>query len=151
MAQSSFWERFFSSIRFVLHAPALLSGILGVLLTLVIGTGWLLHGHTAVPADLFMQSVVQRDGALGWHQLCPELQTQEPLSLLANEVQQQREVESRQGLSLSMDYIGAHPRSQGGQIRLYVVTAHLPDGWIGQRTYIVYTQASGCVEDVKNF
>jgi len=33
---------------------------------------------------------------------------------------------------------------------VYVMTAHLPNGWVGQRTYIVYTQASGCVEDVKN-
>lgn len=151
MAQESFWERCASSIRFALHAPALWFGTLGVLLTLIIGIGWLLQSHTTVPADLFMQSVVQRDGALGWHQLCPDLQTQEPLPLLSDEVQQQRAVESRQGLSLSMDYIGAHPRPQGGQIRLYVITAHLPDGWIGQRTYIVYTQASGCVEDVKNF
>jgi hypothetical protein len=32
----------------------------------------------------------------------------------------------------------------------YVVTARRPGGWIEQRTYIVYTQASGCIEDVKN-
>jgi hypothetical protein len=151
MSQRSFWERFPSSIKVVLHAPVFWFGLLGVLLTLLIGRSLLLQAHAPAPADLFMQSVVQRDGTLGWHQLCPELQAQEPLSLLTSQVQQERMVELRQGLSLSMDYIGAHPRPQGGQIRLYVVTAHLPDGWTGQRTYIVYTQTSGCVEDVKNF
>ncbi len=63
---------------------------------------------------------------------------------------EQRIAESGQDLTLTVDYVGAHARPQGGQIRMYVVTAHRPDGLVGQKTYIVYTQGSGCVEDVKN-
>jgi hypothetical protein len=43
-----------------------------------------------------------------------------------------------------------HARPQGGEIRLYVVTACRPHGWVGLRMYIVYMQASGCVEDGEN-
>ena len=118
--------------------------------TIILATTWAVQAKTPVSADLFMQSVVKRDGALGWHQLCPALQAQEPLSVLTSQVQQQRNAESRQGLTLTMDYIGAHARPQGGQIRTYVVTARLPDGWVAQRTYIVSTQTSGCVDDVNN-
>jgi hypothetical protein len=103
-----------------------------------------------VPADVFMQSVVTRDGNLGWHQLCSGVQSQVPLSALVSTTQQQRQAESREGLRLTLAYIGAQARPKGGQIRMYVMTAGLPNGWVGQRTYIVYTQASGCVEDVKN-
>ena len=118
--------------------------------TIILATTWAVQAQTPVSADLFMQSVVKRDGALGWHQLCPALQAQEPLSVLTGQVQQQRNAESRQGLTLTMDYIGAHARPHGGQIRMYVITARLPDGWVAQRTYIVSTQASGCVDDVNN-
>src|SRR5258708_19813583 len=31
-----------------------------------------------------------------------------------------------------------------------VVRARRPHGWVGLRMYIVYTQTSGCVEDVEN-
>ncbi len=118
--------------------------------TIILATTWAVQAKTPVSADLFMQSVVKRDGTLGWHQLCPALQAQEPLTVLTSQVQQQRNAESRQGLTLTMDYIGAHARPQGGQIRTYVVTARLPDGWVAQRTYIVSTQTSGCVDDVNN-
>ncbi len=137
----------------VLRYPLVWLGLAVVLATttLMLGTTWAAQSVNApVPADLFMQSVVQRDGNLGWHQLCPALQAQEPLSVLASQVQQQRSAESGQGLAFTVDYVGAHARPQGGQIRLYVVTARRPNGWVGQRTYIVYTQASGCVEDVTN-
>jgi len=128
---------------------------LGVLVVLVapayiMGTRWVAQATTPAPADLFMQSVVKRDGNLGWHQLCPALQAQEPLAALSSQVEQQRIAESGQGLTLTVDYIGANPRPHGGQIRLYVVTAHRPHGWVQQRTYSVYTQASGCVENVTN-
>jgi hypothetical protein len=96
-----------------------------------------------------MQSVVKSDGALGWHQLCSALQEQMPLDELVSQVDKQRIAESQQGLTLSADYIGAHAQSQGGQIRVYVVTARKPHGWVEQRTYVVYTQTNGCVEDVK--
>jgi hypothetical protein len=78
------------------------------------------------------------------------VRSQVPLSALVAQVEKQRIAEAGEGLTLTDDYIGAHARPQGGQIRLYVVTAHRPDGWVGQRTYIVYTQAGGCVEDVKS-
>jgi hypothetical protein len=120
-------------------------------LTLAIGTRLVaVQANTPAPADLFMQSVVKRDGSLGWHQLCPALQAQMPLSALASQVEEQRIAESRESLTLVVDYVGARSRPQGGQIRLYLVTAHRPNGWVDQRTYIVYTQASGCIEDVKN-
>src|SRR5258706_4180740 len=106
--------------------------------------------NTPTPADLFMQSVVKRDAALGWHQLCSPVQAQVPLASLVDQVERQRIAEAGEGLTLSVDYIGAHAQPQGGQIRLYVVTAHRRDRWVQQRTYIVYTQAGGCVEDVKS-
>ena len=146
-------NRWRSTISHVLHYPIVWLGLLVVLATptLIVGTTRVLQHTTPAPADLFMQSVVQRDGSLGWHQLCPALQAQVPLAVLASQVQQQRSAEARQGLTLTLDYVGAHAQPQGGQIRLYVVTARRPSGWVGQRTYIVYTQASGCVQDVKNF
>lgn len=109
-------------------------------------------GQTAplAPADLFMQSVIKRDGELGWHQLCPALQRQVPLAQLRSQAQAQQVAESRQGLTLTADYVGAHSQPQGGEVRFYVVTAHERNGGVEQRTYIVYTQASGCVMDVKN-
>jgi hypothetical protein len=157
MSQSTSLEhlrnRWRSTILHVLRYPIVWLGLLVVLATptLIVGITHVLQHTTPAPADLFMQSVVQRDGGLGWHQLCPALQAQVPLAVLASQVQQQRSAEARQGLTLTLDYIGAHAQPQGGQIRLYVVTAHRPSGWVGQRTYIVYTQASGCVQDVKNF
>jgi len=152
MSQRTSLEHAQSRILHVLRYPIVWLGLAVVLATttLMLGATWAARSNAAAPADLFMQSVVKRDGNLGWHQLCPALQAQQPLSMLANQVQKQRIAESRQGLTLTVDYIGAHTRPQGGQIRLYVVTARRPDGWVGQRTYIVYTQTSGCVEDVTN-
>jgi hypothetical protein len=127
--------------------------VLGVVLTLATLRGVTTRAsrvQVPVPADVFMQSVVTRDGNLGWHQLCSGVQSQVSLSALVRTTQQQRQAETREGLRLTPSYIGADARPQGGQIRVYVMTAHLPNGWVGQRTYIVYTQASGCVEDVKN-
>jgi hypothetical protein len=136
----------------VLRYPIIWLGLVFVLATptLVLATNWAVQSSAAAPADIFMQSVAKRDGTLGWHQLCPVLQAQEPLPVLASQVQEQRISESGQGLTLTIDYVGAHSQPQGGQIRLYVVTAHRPGGWVEQRTYIVYTQTSGCVENVKN-
>src|SRR5438105_149820 len=83
-----------------------------------------IQANTPAPADLLMQSVVKRNGTLGWHQLCPAVQAQMPLSVLASQVEEQRIAESRESLTLVVDYVGAHSRPQGGQVRLYVVTAH---------------------------
>jgi hypothetical protein len=145
-------NRWQSTILHILGYPVAWLGLVVVLATptLILATNWTVQANIPAPADLFMQSVVRRDGSLGWHQLCPALQAQEPLSVLAGQVEQQRIAESGQGLTLTVNYVGAHSRPQGGQIRLYVVTARRPHGWIEQRTYSVYTQATGCVEDVKN-
>ena len=145
----SCWQ---STIVHVLRHPIVRLGLVVVLATptLILGTMWVIQSNTPSPADLFMQSVVKRDGSLGWHQLCPSVQAQLPLATLTSQVEEQRISESRQGLKLTVDYVGSHPRPQGGEIRLYVVTAHRPHGWVGLRMYIVYTQASGCVEDVEN-
>ena len=138
-----------------LRYPIVWIGLVILLATpsLILGIGTRLaavQANTPAPADLFMQSVVKRDGQLGWQQLCSSQQAQVPLSVLTSQLQQQRSAESGQGLTLTVDYVGAHARPQGGQIRLYVVTARRPDGWVEQRSYIVWTQASGCVEDVNN-
>lgn len=135
----------------ILRSPVLWAGLAVViaLSTSLVLTHRGVQHNAPVPADLFMQSVVKRDGALGWHQLCSALQAQMPLEELVTQVKKQRIAESQQGLAFSVAYIGAHAQPQGGQVRVYVVTAHKPQGWVEQRTYIVYTQANGCVEDVK--
>jgi hypothetical protein len=146
-------NRLQSTSLHVLRYPMMWIGLVVLLaaFTLILGMRLAtVQANTPAPADLFMQSVVKRDGALGWHQLCPAMQAQLPLSTLVSQVEGQRVAESGQGLTLVVDYVGAHPQPQGGQIRVYVVTAHRSNGWVGQRTYIVYTQASGCVGDVKD-
>ena len=50
--------------------------------------------NTPTPADLFMQSVVKRDAAMGWHQLCSSVQSQVPLSALVGQVEKQRIAEA---------------------------------------------------------
>ncbi|HLI05337.1 MAG TPA: hypothetical protein VKV40_02080 [Ktedonobacteraceae bacterium] len=145
-------KHFQSMILRILRSPMvwMVLAVVLTLPTLVAVTNRMVKAQSPVPADLFMQSVVKRDPNLGWHQLCSSVQSQVSLSTLTSTVQQQRRAETKEGLKLSLQYIGADARPQGGQIRVYVVTARLPTGWIGQRTYIVYTQASGCVEDVQN-
>ncbi len=135
-----------------LRRPIVLLGLVTLLAvpTLVLAASRVAQTTPLVPADVFMQSVVRRDGELGWHQLCPALQRQVPLAQLRSQVEAQRISESKQGLNLTVDYVGAHPRSQGGEIRFYVVTAHWSDGRVEQRTYIVQAEASGCVENVEN-
>lgn len=103
----------------------------------------------SVPGDLFMQSVMERDADLGWHQLCPALQAQLPLEMLRQQTAEQRATEAKLGVTLSMQYIGARPTTGGGEVRLYLLTGHRRDGVAGQRIYVVQTQASGCVEDVQ--
>jgi hypothetical protein len=145
-------KRFQPLILRILRAPIMWVCLVVVLAipTFILVTNRAVPAKTPAPADLFMQSVVKRDAALGWHQLCSSVQAQVPLASLAGQVEKQRIAEAGEGLTLTVDYIGAHAQPQGGQIRLYVVTAHRPNGWVGQRTYIVYTQAGGCVEDVKS-
>jgi hypothetical protein len=101
------------------------------------------------PADVFMQSVASEDGGLGWSQLCPVLQSQLPRDVLEQHSLTQRTLEAQQGVTLSIDHVGDRPRPSGGEIRFYVATVHGADGSTGQKTYVVKTQASGCVESVE--
>jgi hypothetical protein len=103
----------------------------------------------STPADAFMQSVVARDGALGWQQLCPGAQAALPLAVLVEETAAIRTAEAASGVSVSMRFVSAQPRPEGGERRVYVATARLPrdrDEQLIQKTFVVRTQASGCVE-----
>jgi hypothetical protein len=135
-----------------LRRPIALLGLIALLAicTLILTASRIVQTASPVPADVFMQSVVKRDGTLGWHQLCPALQTQVPLSEISNQAEAQRISEAGQRMTLTVDYVGAHPQLQGGQLRFYVVTAHWPAGRVEQRTYLVQTQGTGCVENVEN-
>lgn len=103
----------------------------------------------ATPADLFMQSIATEDGTLGWNQLCPSLQVQLPRDVLEQQTQLQRTSHTQAGVTLTINHVGDWPRTSGGQIRVYVATEHAADGSTGQKTYVVQTQASGCVESVQ--
>ena len=107
------------------------------------------HSAKVVPADLFIQSVVKGDGSLGWHQLCPSVQSQLPLAELAQQADALRNDARHYGVTFTSDFIGARPRPAGGSLRVYVVTAHWPNGSTQPRTYSVLTQQSGCVEDIQ--
>jgi hypothetical protein len=113
---------------------------------------WPQRGPSAVPtpADLFMQSVVRRDGALGWHQLCPEVQAQLPEGVLIRQATAQQAADRRQGVTLSLEALGTQPQASGGPVHRYLLTAYGRQGWQAQRLYLVRTRASGCVEDVQN-
>jgi hypothetical protein len=117
---------------------------------------WLTFAHRAqtvapTPADLFMQSVIKRDGALGWHQLCPDLQAKIPMDELQRQAAQQKSYEASQGVTLTMDYLGRHAQTSGhNEINLYLVTAKNHAGLLAQRIYVLTTQPTGCVEDVQH-
>jgi len=75
----------------VLRLPIVWLGLVVVLATptLVLGTRWAVQANTPVPADVFMQSVIKRDGGLGWHQLCPALQAEVLLARMTNQAKTQ--------------------------------------------------------------
>jgi hypothetical protein len=105
--------------------------------------------HSPTPADLFMHSVASEDGDLGWNQLCPAVQRQLPHDVLVQQTESLRDAHAQTGVTLSIDHLGDWPRTSGGEIRVYVATAHGPDGSSGQKAYVLQTQASGCVESVQ--
>lgn len=125
-------------------------GVMEVAASKAVATDHRAQTTRALPADLFIQSVVKDDGSLGWHQLCPALQAEVPQNVLVQQANAQRDIAARQGLQLTADFVGAHPRLTGGEIRIYVITAHWPSGSAQQRIYSVMTQANGCIEDVKS-
>lgn len=100
-------------------------------------------------AALFMQSVVTRDGELGWHQLCPDVQATLPQIVLIREANTQHAADLLQGVTLSMQPLATHALAKGDKLYLYLVTARKTDGWEAQRVYMVWTRSSGCVKDVK--
>jgi hypothetical protein len=145
-----------TSLRFLQslgRGPATVLLLVVVLATLgaLSDAGRLLPVHEArpVPADLLMQSIVTRDGDLGWRQLCPAVQAQVPSAALHDVASTQRTAEAGQGLSLTADLVGVRSQATGGEYRFYVVTAQRPDGTVLQRTYTLTTQSDGCVEEVK--
>jgi hypothetical protein len=129
--------------------------LLGLLIVTVCPVVWLVvaqaqaRSSAAVPADLFMQSVASHDVALGWNQLCASVQAQLPLALAVEQTEAQRGADDEQGVTLAIDHLGDRPRPTGGEIRIYLATAHRADGWTGQKMYVVTTRASGCVESVE--
>lgn len=108
------------------------------------------HSAPMQPADWFMQSVVTDDGALGWRQLCPSIQAQLPVDTLVQQANAQRTAAAQQGVRLTMEFKGTHPQRGGGDIHVYLVTAHWPNGATQQRTFSVLTQPGGCVADVQS-
>jgi hypothetical protein len=113
-------------------------------------SGVIARAASMPPANLFMQSVIDDNGALGWHQLCPSTQVQVSESALVKQANAERAARAQQGLTLTLDFIGARPRPSGGELRVYIVTGHWPNGTTQMSTYSVLTQPSGCVEDAKN-
>jgi hypothetical protein len=132
--------------------PLLLVNIALVLMVAAIGlsrgTG-LATGNSSTPADLFMQSIATEDGDLGWAQLCPEMQNQLPREVLEQQTRAQRTLQQQQSLTLTVEHVGDRARPTGGEIRIYVATVHDADGASGQKTYVIKTQPSGCVEAVE--
>src|SRR5262245_19666031 len=115
---------------------------LGALAGTAFVVGLIARGHLLAPlpppADAFMQAVVQRDAEHGWQQLCPAAREQLPLALVQDQAAAQRAAELERGLSLTLDYVGARPTPDGGEIRLYLVVAHVPGGKDERRTYTVH-------------
>jgi hypothetical protein len=70
----------------------------------------------STPADLFMQSIVTRDGKLGWQQLCPAVQLETPASQLAQQADAQRVTEADVGLTLNVEFVETRLRPDGARI-----------------------------------
>src|SRR5260370_3776400 len=106
-------------------------------------------GTSATQADQFMQSIATEDGALGWSQLCPDVQGQLPRTVFERQSLVQPSLQIHPGMSLNIQYVGDVARPTGGEIRFYVATARSTHGATGQKAYTLKTQASGCVESVE--
>jgi len=100
-------------------------------------------------ADTFMRSVALRDGALGWRQLCPDLQKLVTESAMRTQAETQKAAEVGRIARFGIDYVGSRSLRGGTQIRFYVLTADMTDGSAASRVYIVRSQPAGCVEDVQ--
>ena len=89
-------KRFQPLILHMLRAPIMWVCLVVVLAipTFILVTNRAVPANTPTPADLFMQLVVKRDAAMGWHQLCSSVQSQVPLPALAGQVEKQRIAEA---------------------------------------------------------
>ena len=128
--------------------------LVNAVLLLLVGTAGIWRGASAVrgsepPADLFMQSIATEDGDLGWNQLCPRLQEQLTRETLEQLTATQRSIAADKGITLTVEHVGDRPRPEGGEVRFYITTLHSADGAIGQKSYVITTQASGCVESIQ--
>jgi hypothetical protein len=101
------------------------------------------------PADLFMRSVEVSDGALGWRQLCPDLQSQVPETAVRSAANAQKAAEAGRVRYLRSDLVGMRKLKSGEQLRLYLLTAELVGGAQASRVYVLHTRAGGCVHDVQ--
>lgn len=100
------------------------------------------------PADQFMKSIVTGDGALGWHQLCPNIQAVLPEDVLVQQANTMHATAVREGVWPTIESLGTRTQP-GGVAHIYRLTAHWPNGATRQQTFSVLTQPSGCVEDVQ--
>src|SRR5262249_13680956 len=103
----------------------------------------------SVQSDTFMRSVALRDGALGWRQLCPDLQKLVTENAMRVQADTQKAAEVGRIAKLGIDFVGGRSLRGGTQIRFYVLTADMTDGSAASRVYIVRSQPAGCVEDVQ--
>jgi hypothetical protein len=102
------------------------------------------------PADLFIKSVVTENGELGWHQLCPDIQSHLPLAALVQQANAMRAQAAQAGVHVSVQSLGTRSQEGGWQLHLYRMTAHWASGATRQWIFNVLTQPSGCVEDIQS-
>jgi hypothetical protein len=100
-------------------------------------------------ADVFMHSVETRDGRLGWQQLCVAAQSELPLDELVHETDALQAADRASGMRVNMTFVRSEPRPEGGERRYYLATARRGSDPLIQRTFVVRTQADGCVEAVE--
>jgi hypothetical protein len=116
------------------------------------------HASDAAPAsvsstsraDTFMHSVEIGDGALGWQQLCPDLQKNISRDSLKAEASAQKAAEAGNVRKLRAELVGARALKRAGQVRFYLLTADLNDGSEAFRSYVLRVQLDGCVYDVQS-
>jgi hypothetical protein len=101
-------------------------------------------------ADTFMHSVEIGDGALGWQQLCPDLQKNISRDTLKAEASAQKAAEAGNVRKLRAELVGARALNRAGQVRFYLLTADLNDGSEAFRSYVLRVQVDGCVYDVQS-
>lgn len=92
--------------------------------------------------------MVRLDGALGWNQLCPEVQALLPQIVLIREANEQHTIVLRQCVTMSVRPLATQGRAKEGKLYLCLVTVHTSIGWQAQRVYLVRSRRSGCVKDV---